>query len=310
MEKFIILPDVTCDLSEEMRQYFGLTNYIRTWVHINDKSVPTTLDWTEISREDFYRALNDKKASVSSAAASPEVYYETFKGYVEQGYAVLSMSISSTISGTYNLAVTAANRLQEDFPESKVYCLDSQRMSGSFGLLVAYACELRSQGETFEEVVAWLEENKNRVHQMGPIDDLTFIARRGRISKGKAFMGNLAGIKPMGDCNEEGYATVLAKAKGMKKALSATVEYVKNMATDIENQYLLIMHSDRADYAQQLKEKLAEVVSCKNIFVGEVFSACATNVGPGLVSVYFLGEPISENCEAEKQALLLALSKE
>ena len=96
----------------------------------------------------------------------------------------------------------------------------------------------------------------------------------------------------------------------MKKALSATVEYVKSMATDIENQYLLIMHSDRADYAQQLKEKLAEVVSCKNIFVGDVFSACATNVGPGLVSVYFLGEPISVGCETEKQALLLALSKE
>ena len=72
--------------------------------------------------------------------------------------------------------------------------------------------------KSLDEILPWLEENKNRVHQMGPIDDLTFIARRGRISKGKAFMGNLAGIKPMGDCNEEGYATVLAKAKGMKKA--------------------------------------------------------------------------------------------
>ena len=309
MEKILILPDVTCDLSSEMREYFNLTDYIRSWVHINDKSYATTLDWEQISHADFHKALSDKRVTVSSAAASPETYYETFKRYIEDGYSVISMSISGTISGTYGIAATAANRIKEDFPTAKIYCVDTQRMSGSFGLLVGYACQLRDEGKTFEEIVAWLEENKGRAHQMGPIDDLTFIARRGRISKGKAFMGNLAGVKPMGDCNTEGYTTVLGKAKGMKKALNATVEYVKMMATDLENQFLIVLHSDREAYALQLKEKL-ETLGCKKVFVGDVFSACATNVGPGLVSVYFLGEPISAECEKEKQALLAALTKE
>ena len=185
MQKYVILPDVTCDLSEEMREYFGLKDYIRGHVHIDEKDVKTTLDWKEISREEFYKTLSNKKKEVSSAAASPEEYYQIFKSYVEDGYAVLSMSISSTISGTYGIAVTAANRVKEEYPEANIYCLDSKRMSGSFGLLVAYACEMQENGKTFEEVVAWLEEKKNCVHQMGPIDDLTFIARRGRISKGK-----------------------------------------------------------------------------------------------------------------------------
>ena len=238
MEKFIILPDVTCDLSPEMRAQFGLVDYVRGWVHINDKPLQTTLDWENISREEFYKTLADKKSAVSSAAASPEEYYQIFRRYMEEGYDIISMSISSKISVTFNTAAAAAARVAAEFPERRIYAFDSLRMSGSFGLLVAYALELQKEGKSFDEVVAWLEENKHRVHQMGPIDDLTFIARRGKISKGKAFMGNLVGVKPMGDSNTDGYVTVLAKVKGIKKALEATVAYLARMATDLENQYI------------------------------------------------------------------------
>ena len=303
MKKLIILPDVTCDLSQEIRDLFELDDYIRGYVHINDQSLRTTLDWENISREEFYKKLSNKKNSVSSAAASPEEYYQIFKSYVEQGYDVLSMSISSKISATYNIADSAAKRIKADFPDSNVYCFDSLRMSGSFGLLVIYACILKKEGKSFEEIIAWLEANKNRVHQMGPIDDLTFVARRGQISSGKAFMGNLAGIKPLGDSNADGYVSVLAKAKGIKKAMDATADYVKAMATNVEDQYLIIMHSDREKYAHDLKERLEARITCKNIFISDVFSGCGTNIGPGMIGVYFMGEPVSEDNSKEKEVL-------
>ena len=145
---------------------------------------------------------------------------------------------------------------------------------------------------------------------MGPIDDLTFIARRGRISKGKAFMGNLVGIKPMGDSNQDGYVTVLAKVKGLKKALTATVEYVKAMATGIENQYLFVLHSFRETAAFVLKDELEKALPCKKVFVGDVHSACGTNIGPGMICVYFMGEKISADGEVEKETLQRAIEKE
>ena len=222
---------------------------------------------------------------------------------MEEGYDIISMSISSKISVTFNTAAAAAARVAAEFPERRIYAFDSLRMSGSFGLLVAYALELQKEGKSFDEVVAWLEENKHRVHQMGPIDDLTFIARRGKISKGKAFMGNLVGVKPMGDSNTDGYVTVLAKVKGIKKALEATVAYLARMATDLENQYIFIMHSDREKYAHELKALLAEKITCKGILIGDVFSGCGTNIGPGMISTYFLGAPISEDCVTEKEML-------
>ena len=182
-------------------------------------------------------------------------------------------------------------------------------MSGSFGLLVAYACELRRRGDSFEAVIDWLEANKLRVHQMGPIDDLTFVARRGQISTGKAIMGNLVGVKPMGELNSDGYVTVLTKVKGIKKALETTAAYVKASATNAEEQYLFIMHSDREELANALKSRLEEILTCKKIFVGDVFSGCGTNIGPGMIAVYFLGEPISEGCTKEKEVLEGILSQ-
>ncbi len=309
MKDFVILPDVTCDLSQEIRDYFGLIDYIQGHVHINDDSIRTSLDWTNITRDKFYKTLSSKRNKVSSAAASPEEYYQIFKKYAEEGYGIISMSISSKISATYNIAVSAMNRIKEEYPDIDTYCLDSYRMSGSFGLLVAYACEMKKNGKSFEEIVAWLEENKQRVHQMGPIDDLTFIARRGQISSGKAFMGNLVGIKPMGDSNTDGYVSVLAKVKGVKKALDVTVSYIKRMATDVENQYIFIMHSDREEYANLLKEKIEKNIPCKKVFVSDVFSGCGTNIGPGMISSYFMGEPVTENSVKEKEAMDLAISE-
>ena len=219
------------------------------------------------------------------------------------------MSISSKISGTYSIASVSANQVKEEIPNADIYCFDSLRMSGSFGLLVGYACELQKEGKTFEEVIAWLEENKSRVHQMGPIDDLTFIARRGQISKSKAIMGNFVGIKPMGDSNQDGYVTVLAKVKGIKKALDATVKYVEKIGVDLENQYILVSHTNRNKYANLLKDKLVEKVKCKRVFVSDVFSGCGTNIGPGMIAVYFMGNPISKDNEVEKVALTEAIQE-
>ena len=79
MRKFIILPDVTCDMSQEMRESFGLEDYIQGYVHINDESIRTTLDWSNIERDKFYKTLSNKKNAVSSASASPEEYIRYLK---------------------------------------------------------------------------------------------------------------------------------------------------------------------------------------------------------------------------------------
>ncbi len=304
MKKYIILADVTCDLSAEIRDCFGVEDYIKGHIHFSDdRDFETTLDWSNIEGEEFYKALSNKKLEVSTAPASPEEYYLIFKDYVEKGYDILSMSISSKISSTYNVAVGAANRVKEEYPDCNIYCFDSYKMSGAFGLLVMYAHMLKSEGKSYDEVIAWLEANKHRVHQMGPIDDLIFVARRGRITMGKAIMGSFAGVKPMGDCNRDGYVSVLTKVKGINKALDLTVKYLEKAATDLSDQYLLISHSNRPEYAEKLKTIIEQSLHPKKVFLSDVFSGCGTNIGPGMVAVYFMGEEITEDLSAEKDIM-------
>lgn len=309
MKGFVILPDATCELNEEIRKEIGMLDYIPGHVSISDgRDLRTKLDWSEISREDYYKALSNKKLKVTTAPPSPAEFYDAFEKYAKEDIGVISISLSSKISATYNFAKNAAEEVKSNYPNAKIYCLDSYRMSGGIALLTLYAFMMKNEGKSFDEIVEWLESNKNRVHQMGPIDDLIFIARRGRISMGKAIFGSFAGVKPMGDCNAEGYTTVLTKAKGINKALDITVKYVEATATDIENQSIIIVHSDRELYANNLKEKL-QALNPKKIYLTDVFAACGGNIGPGMVGVYYFGEPISEDLSREKETMSKIIGK-
>ena len=304
MKKFIIIPDSNCDISPELCKQFGITGYVKGYVHFSDgRDFKVSLDWDNISRKDFYAALSDKHMKISTAPGSPEDYYETFSKYAKEGYDILSISISTAISIAYNNAKNAADRIKEEYPDCKIYTCDSLRMSGSLGLLVAYAFELQKQGKSIDEIYEWLESNKRKVHQMGPIDDLIFVARRGRLSMGKAIMGSFAGVKPMGDCNSGGYVTVLTKAKGMKKALALTVAYIKRASVDIENQYVYITHSDREEQALALKEMIENTLHPKKVFLSDVYCSCGTNIGPGMICANFFGEEVSEDSSKEKEMM-------
>lgn len=309
MKDFVILADLTCDLSKELRKDFAVSDYIKGHITIDGQDMVTQLNWDLISRDEFYQKLGDKKVKITTAPPNLEEYCEIFTKYVTEGYGVLSMSISAKVSGTYDFSCVAANRIREAHPEAVIYCFDAFRMSGAFGLLVAHAHRLKNEGKTMQEVIDWLEENKTRVHQMGPIDDLMYVARRGRITMGKAIMGSFAGVKPMGDCNADGYTTVLTKVKGIKKALDITVKYVRETADDIENQFVIIAHSDRELYAKTLKEMVEKELNPKKVYLTDVFAGCGANVGPGMIGLYYLGAPISEDLSAEKEAMNKILGK-
>lgn len=310
MQPYVILADACCDLSEDVRSAIGMTDYLTGHVYVEDgRNFPYTLDWSQISRSEFYRLLSNKKCKVTTAPPNMAEYIDVFERYVSEGYAIISLSLSSKISSTFNTARLAAEQVCESHPDAKIYCFDTLRMSGGFGLLTIYAHQLKAEGKSFDEVVDFLEKNKRSVHQMGPIDDLFFVARRGRIGMGKAIMGSLIGIKPMGDCSADGYTEVLGNARGIPQALDITVKYVKATAVDMASQTVLVVHSDRETYAQTLAERLQNELSPKTLYISEVFPGCGANIGPGMVGVYYLGGEILEGMEAEKDIMKTLLGK-
>jgi fatty acid-binding protein DegV len=169
---------------------------------------------------------------------------------------------------------------------------------------------LREQGKTLDETYAYLEENKNCFHQMGWLDDLSFVASKGRISHSAAFFGQMIGIKPLGDTDYNGLTTVIGKAKGEKQAFNAIIAYIKATIVNPQDQIILIAQTNREKPSLKLKELIEKEIKPKEIILSDVFIADGINIGPGLMAAFYFGKPISkEGLQEEKNLMASILGK-
>ena len=303
MQKFAILSDITCDLSEPLSSIYGVEVVFGHYVTPDGVEHPSVLEWKDITREDFYNALKKDPNGFSSAPPNVDEMKKAIIAHVEKGEAVIALSISEKLSGTYSFMLEAKAAVLEEYPDAKIAVIDSMRFGPSVGLIAVNAAIKRSEGRSFEEVVDYIESNKNRFHQMGWLDDLDFVAKKGRLSHAKAFFGKLVGIKPLGDFDCTGLTTVIGKAKGEKAAYKAIIDYISRTIENAEEQIIFIATSNRRPQAEILKTMIEETFKPKAVYVNDVYPNCGINVGPGLMAAYYYGKPISENLAEEKKIM-------
>ena len=296
MSKFVVITDTNCELKKELRERFKIDEVVRAHLVTNDGvDHLSDNDWELFNTpEDFYKLIRDKKNKMSTAPASVEELKEVFRRHLQNGKDIIFLSLSSALSGTYNFAVMAKNELKEEFPDRRVEIVDTLRYSLAVGLLTVDACRLRDEGKSLDETLEWLETNKHRLHEMGPMDDLFYLSRKGRVSFGAAFMGTMVGVKPMGDFSREGLTNVIVKVMGIKKAVQVLTEYVKRTIEKPEEQIIFVAETDRMKNALMIKEALEKEIHPKEIIIITCGPTTGINVGPGLAACFYYGKPISE----------------
>ena len=308
MRNFTIMADVTSDLGERYQQEYGIKIVPGHFVTPDEKEHTSYPAWTEgYTREAFYAALKKNPTGYKTSPASVGEFYDAFSKEAEMGNDVLALSISGGMSGTHNFMKEARELTLQKYPDCKIICIDSLRFGPGFGLMALYAAEHKAAGESIEEVAAWVEANKNRFHQAGWLDDLSFVARQGRLTHAKAFFGTLAGVKPIGEFDYNGMTTVLGKAKGAKKAYEILLGYIEKTIENPEEQIIFIAHTNRPEQAAQYKTMIEEKFHPKAVHINEVHPACGINVGPGLMAAYYVGKPISKDL-SEERAIIESLA--
>ncbi len=299
MEKFIILCDITCDLSEELQKEFDI-EVLRGHMTLPDKTeVLSNYKWEDTTAEKFYADLKKNPNGYSTAPPNVAEFTEAFEKYVSEGYDVLTLTISGSMSGTFNFASKAKEAVLEKHPDATIRVIDSRRFTTGFGLMAVNAAILRNSGKSIDEVADYIESNKNRYHQAGWLDDLSFVAKKGRLTHSKAFFGKLAGIKPLGEFDYNGLTTVIGKAKGAKKAFPALLSYIEETIENPEEQIIFVAHTNRRAFAEQYKKMIEEKFHPKAVYLNDVFPANGINIGPGLMAAYYFGKPISEGLKEE-----------
>lgn len=186
------------------------------------------------------------------------------------------------------------------YPERKIICVDSMRYSTALSMLVIEAAIKRKEGLSLEETAEYIENNKHRLHQIGPMDDLFFLCKTGRISNFKAFFGTLVGINPMADFNRHGLSEVIAKFKGKKAAFDAVIKYMKKTINNPEEQIIFVAHSNRQAAAELLRDMIIKEFNPKEVIINHVGMSCGASIGPGLCAAFYWGDEISEDMAREK----------
>ena len=302
MADYVLLTDSSTDLTKDLRERFGVDDYLPGCITWPDGTThDSTLDWEEISAQDFYMSMG-KDSMYTTGIKNIEIQEAFFEKYLKQGKDILNVSLSHALSNTFDSCRKAAENLKEKYPDRKIICVDSLRYSAGDGLLVSIAGDMKNNGASLEEVAEWLENNKHRCHQTGTVDDLKFLAKMGRCSNVSAFMGSLINIKPIAEFNRDGMNQIITKVTGYKKLYKAMIEYMK-ATIEPEPKRIFVSHSFRKAQWLEFQKLVAEEFPSAEIITTTVNMANGSSIGPGMLVAFYMGKVISEGLVEETKIL-------
>ena len=302
MADYVILTDSSTDLTKELRERFGIDDYLPGNITFPDgHTEDSTLDWENISPQDFYTSMS-KDSMYTTGINNIEVQEAFFEKYLKQGLDILNISLSHALSNTFDSCRKAAQNLLEKYPDRKIICVDSLRYSGADGLLCSLAGEMKKEGKSLEEVAEWLENNKHRCHQTGTVDDLKFLAKMGRCSNVSAFMGSLINIKPIAEFNRDGMNQIITKVTGYKKLFAAMMAYME-ATIEPDPKRIFVSHTFRKAQWLQLQDLIKEKYPNAEIIPTTVCMANGSSIGPGMVVAFYMGKEISDGLVEETKIL-------
>lgn len=283
-----------CSTVDLKKEHLEKLNISYTCFHYNLDGVeyPDDLGQT-IAFSDFYERLRKGSDSKTSQISVGE-YEEYFKSLLDSGKDVLHISLSSGISGSYRSACTAAEILKEQYPDRKLYVVDSLAASSGYGLIMDELAKKRDEGMTIDELRDWIEDNKLRMHHWFFSSDLTFFVKGGRVSKVSGMIGGVFEICPLMNVSVDGKLIPRSKIRTKKKVI---VEAVKRMLVHADggknySGKVFMSNSDCFDDATAVADLVKE--NFKNIdgdvLINDIGTVIGSHSGPGTVALFFWGD--------------------
>lgn len=295
MGSYIISCCSTADLS---REHFEKRDIYFVCFHFTLDDVMYDDDLGKsISIADFYQRMVDG-AETSTSQVNVEEYQQFFRKFLEDGQDILHVTLSSGISGTYNSACIARDALAEEFPERKIYIVDSLAASSGYGLLMDAIADKRDSGMEIDDLYQWVCDSRLLLNHWFFSSDLTFYIKGGRVSKASGAIGNLLNICPLLNVNNEGKLIVREKVRTKRKVIKQIVAKMEEHAGDgLEyNGKCYISQSacqeDAQAVAELIKEKFPNLKDGVKIY--DIGTVIGSHTGPGTVALFFWGDERGE----------------
>lgn len=284
MSDYVIVTDSSCDLPKEKAEQMNIAVVDLDVTVDGEPSCPNS----EVNIKEFYKKLRDGKMAKTSAV-NIELIRDCFKKILDEGKDILYLGFSSGLSTTFNTGRIVAEELSDEYPDRKVYCVDTLAASLGQGLLVYLTVCEKEKGKSIEEVRDYAEETKLHLCHWFTVDDLHFLKRGGRISGTVALVGSVLGIKPILHTSDEGLLVNVSKARGRKASIEALVKKLQETGINPSDQVIFISHGDCEEDAIFLKNLIEEKYHPKAIMYSYVGPVIGAHSGPGTLALFYLG---------------------
>lgn len=285
MKKIKIFTDSPSDITKEMAEKFNITVLPLT-VSFGDESYK---EFYEITPKEFYEKMKQTKIVPKTSQIPPSVFEEAFREALKFYDTIIYISLSSTLSGTYQSAITAKNAILED-TNADIEIIDSKTVTIAYGLVVLKAAELALNGGTKEEILKLINNMLSNCKIYFVLDTLEYLKKGGRISATKLMLGTLLDIKPVLDI-KDGYLVQTDKIRGSKSVIPRLVEIIKSSSLNLKNYTIVFAHSDNYDKMKQLKDALlTELTPPKEVLEADIGCVIGSHGGPGILGVFIWNE--------------------
>ena len=275
-----IISDTDTSLPKSSLDEFGIRQASIT-IHFGEEILKANL---EITDEQLIERVNQEGKLPTTAAPSPgdfaEIYQEAFDGGADE---IICLTVSGDVSATYQAALAA----KELHPGKEITVVDTKSISIGQGFMVLKAAEMARDGKSRKEILAAVEDVRDRTHLFASLETLKFMAMGGRVGSLTAEMANVFNIKPILTI-KDGKLDLLEKARTRKKAWNRVLELTASSLGNGEIENIFIFQVAAKKEAEEFEKLLRETIPCPEVInLTDLTPGLSVHTGAGLVGVAF-----------------------
>jgi DegV family protein with EDD domain len=271
-----IVMDSACEMPKEWLSEFDVA-VIPINIQFGNKTFQQGID---LSNDDFYKLADTTGVLPKTSQPTPQQFVEFYNRIAKEGDTILSIHVTSKLSGTFNSAILAARELRDKL---NIIPYDSGAGSAAVGFMCKEVRQLDRAGATIQSIVARLDLIRQNVNIVLTLDSLEYAKRSGRVKALPAALAALINIKPI-IILKDGILDMKEKVRTRQRAINRVLEIVHQR---VDNQLVnvAVVHAQSLDAAKQLMQKVNETLHVNEAIISDLSIGVAANLGPGTIGI-------------------------
>lgn len=273
---FRIVTDGAADLPTGWEEEFDI-QIIPINIHFGEE---TYLQYIEMDLDRFYNKVSSSSVFPKTSQPSPHQFSEFYKTIAREGDTILSIHVTSKLSGTYASAVAAADDLKRKY---NIVPFDSAGGSLGIAFMCRTARQMERAGKSLEEIVDYLDSMRGKIQVILTLDNLEYARRSGRVGTLSAALASVLNVKPIAVL-KDGVLNMVERVRTRKASLDRVLEIGKEAFGD-QPVYLGVVHARDPESAESLMEEAKKRFNYSDAVQSDLSVSLAINLGPGTVGL-------------------------